>query len=223
MFKAKDLCSFPLLFMAGVGIVFATHPSYTVTPGIINNGGGVISSPGYSTNSSIGQLASGIFSSASYQVQADILAFPDTDGDLIPDNADNCQSVANADQVNTDSDTLGDACDPDDDNDGLSDTEEATLGTDPLLADTDGDGLDDGVDPNPLVFDANGDLAPYGAPDGIINAADLDIARQIMLGVITPTSGDIIRGDLYPAGAPDGVIDMSDLILLEQLVLSPAP
>lgn len=41
-------------------------------------------------------------------------------------------------------DGVGDACDTDDDNDGLSDTAEAGLGTDPLAADTDGDGADDG-------------------------------------------------------------------------------
>jgi hypothetical protein len=41
-------------------------------------------------------------------------------------------------------DGIGDACDDDDDNDGLTDATEATLGTNPLLADTDGDGYDDG-------------------------------------------------------------------------------
>ena len=51
----------------------------------------------------------------------DILS--DTDGDGRPDNVDN-----------------------DDDNDGLTDDEEAALGTDPLLGDTDGDGLQDGTE-----------------------------------------------------------------------------
>jgi hypothetical protein len=35
---------------------------------------------------------------------------------------DNCPGVANADQTNTDGDGLGNACDPDDDNDGIEDT-----------------------------------------------------------------------------------------------------
>ena len=43
----------------------------------------------------------------------------DEDPDL--DGLDNCPSVANADQVDRDGDSLGDACDPDDDNDGLLD------------------------------------------------------------------------------------------------------
>lgn len=37
---------------------------------------------------------------------------PDADGDGIPDSADNCPAVANADQADTDADGIGDACDP---------------------------------------------------------------------------------------------------------------
>jgi gliding motility-associated-like protein len=46
----------------------------------------------------------------------------------------------------TDGDGIKDNCDDDDDNDGLSDEEEALLGTDPLNPDTDGDGVMDGVE-----------------------------------------------------------------------------
>jgi hypothetical protein len=56
----------------------------------------------------------------------------DTDSDQIGDNADNCPVLANADQLNTDSDAEGDACDLDDDNDGFSDLEEIADGTNPL-------------------------------------------------------------------------------------------
>ena len=46
----------------------------------------------------------------------------DTDGDKIGDNADNCPAVANADQVNTDGlADGGNACDADDDEDGVAD------------------------------------------------------------------------------------------------------
>lgn len=51
----------------------------------------------------------------------------------------------------TDLDGLPDITDPDDDNDGLTDVEEATLGTNPLNPDTDGDGINDGEDSSPLI------------------------------------------------------------------------
>ena len=56
----------------------------------------------------------------------------DTDSDEVGDNADNCPDLANADQLNTDGDLEGDACDLDDDNDGFTDEEELADGTNPL-------------------------------------------------------------------------------------------
>lgn len=105
---------------------------------------------------------------------------PDGDGDGVPDNADNCPAIANADQANTDGDGEGNACDVDDDNDGQSDEDESTCGSDPLDAgtkaldtdndnspdcvdlDDDGDGERDAGDncplvPNPDQADADGD------------------------------------------------------------------
>ena len=46
----------------------------------------------------------------------------------------------------TDGDGRPDSVDTDDDNDGLTDLEEADLGTNPLLGDSDGDGLQDGTE-----------------------------------------------------------------------------
>tara|TARA_B110000114_G_scaffold155503_1_gene168843 strand:- start:307 stop:636 length:330 start_codon:yes stop_codon:yes gene_type:complete len=43
-----------------------------------------------------------------------------------------------------DGDGIGNSLDTDDDGDGLSDSEEPSYGTDPLLSDTDGDGYSDG-------------------------------------------------------------------------------
>ena len=55
----------------------------------------------------------------------------DQDLDGVGDNADNCPSLSNTDQLNTDGDTEGDACDSDDDNDGFSDDQEELDGTNP--------------------------------------------------------------------------------------------
>ncbi len=74
----------------------------------------------------------------------------DSDRDGVADKTDNCLATANTDQRNTDGDSQGDACDQDDDNDGVSDAEEVKRGTDPLKLDTDGDGIRDDVDPTPL-------------------------------------------------------------------------
>ena len=58
----------------------------------------------------------------------------DVDDDGVFDGVDNCPSAANADQADTDDDGLGNACDPDDDNDAYSDVVEGLAGSDPLDA-----------------------------------------------------------------------------------------
>ena len=68
-------------------------------------------------------------------------------------------------------------------------------------------------------FYADGDLAPLGAPDGLINSADYLVATRIALGLVTATELELSHGDLYPPGAPDGVINLQDLLLLQQQVL----
>ena len=111
---------------------------------------------------------------------ASVFEFSDPDADGVPGLMDNCPGVANADQLDTDGDTQGDACDTDDDDDGLSDAEEAALGTDPLLADTDGDGVNDNVDAFPLdpseSVDSDGDGVGDGGDNcpGVANAGQLD-------------------------------------------------
>ena len=71
----------------------------------------------------------------------------DRDDDGILDSSDNCPLIANADQLDTDSDGTGDACDTDDDGDGDNDGADNC----PLIAnadqlDTDSDGTGDACD-----------------------------------------------------------------------------
>jgi len=177
----------------------------------------------------------------------------DADQDLVNHDDDNCPVVANNNQLDTDLDLTGNACDLDDDNDGLTDIFELAIGTNELLIDTDSDGLDDlfevsfdgdaslytiGVDLNPLsndtdndgFFDADdplpivfnymdGDLAPLGSPDGVINIADYVIARRILEGDILPTDIQLSHGDLYPQALPDGEFTTSDVLILYQHLL----
>jgi len=101
----------------------------------------------------------------------------DSDGDGVPDDGDNCPLNSNPGQENNDGDPQGDVCDPDDDNDGILDVDDAcdnepedfdgfqdTDGCpDP---DNDGDGILDGDDacPNdPEDFDGFQD--DDGCPD----------------------------------------------------------
>ena len=68
----------------------------------------------------------------------DAPADQDTDGDGVPDNQDNCPTVANPDQHDEDHDGLGDKCDP-------------CPAFAPNGTDSDGDGVPDACDPNPAV------------------------------------------------------------------------
>ena len=85
----------------------------------------------------------------------------DTDGDGFLFAADNCPVNTTADQADLDVDGAGDACDADDDGDGLSDDLETAIGSDPRSTNTDGDGVPDGSDACPTL---PGTL-PDGCPD----------------------------------------------------------
>jgi len=154
----------------------------------------------------------------------------DTDGDGTPDITDNCISVSNPSQLNTDADlaaagarmgapvggvipplagdSLGDACDPDDDNDSMGYTggglyffrdeldAPAKIGTNPLLScPTQGP---PGTDPWPPDF--NGSAA--------INSGDLVLLAQAFNSV-GPGLPYRVRRDL----SSDNVINSSDLVI----------
>lgn len=76
----------------------------------------------------------------------------DGDFDGIADYRDNCPSIYNPDQQDTDGDGEGDVCDGDDDNDGVLDVNDnCVIDSNPDQLDTDGDGIGDVCDPSPGV------------------------------------------------------------------------
>ena len=121
----------------------------------------------------------------------------DTDLDLVNDDADNCPLVANTDQANVDMDNAGNACDFDDDNDGLADVNDPfPLNPNlPIRAlDLDGDGLIDSI------ADIDGD-GIIDSEDDNIDGDELDNALEALIGTNPrrPDSDNNGVGDLQSA------------------------
>jgi len=140
----------------------------------------------------------GGFSGDSGQLSFNVVGSPDADGDGVPDHRDNCPTVANPTQVNADRSGGGDACDPDDDNDGLTDVAEAARRTGRLDKDTDDDGLGDNTEvrttrTNPRRRDSDEDLLADGLERGITRP----IADPP--GPVTGTHTRLFRADRDPS------------------------
>jgi Thrombospondin type 3 repeat len=102
----------------------------------------------------------------------------DIDGDGVDDASDNCVDVANADQADTDGDTVGDDCDAtpngDNDQDGVDAASDNCVDVaNADQADADGDGAGDACDPTP-----NGDADEDGVDDGTDNCLGVANAGQ---------------------------------------------
>lgn len=168
-----------LLLGAGYSYAAMTSANFAIPSSGITSGGGGVASSGFAVQSAVGQgmpvgLTGGsgddyIVGSGFFYTTPD--ALDDRDEDTILSLFDNCPSIVNLDQRDTNNNGLGDACDSgsDSDEDGLSDAEEYALGTDPNNADSDGDGVND-LDDN-CRFVANADQLDANA-DGLGNACD---------------------------------------------------
>ena len=140
----------------------------------------------------------------------------DADMDGVGNICDNCPDVSNHSQADNDLDGLGNECDDDDDNDGLSDVFEVSIGTNPLSADTDGDGLTDyeevyfdglagytpGSDTNPLNSDTDG--------DGYSDTKEINSGSNPLDPGSVPVCAD---GDINR----DGKVDIADALLAQRI------
>lgn len=149
---------------------------------------------------------------------------PDADGDGVPDSVDNCPTDPNPLQENNDGDAPGDACDPDDDNDTLTDLDEINVyGTNPFLPDTDGDGFtdpveiaagSDPVDPGNIPGSASGDIDG----DDKVDVVDVLLGFRILSGDLEADTNQLLRGDVAPlvggVPAPDGQFNAADVSLI---------
>jgi hypothetical protein len=114
-------------------------------------------------------------------VSDDVVIGTDTDADGWANTVDNCPTLANPDQLNTDQalaaagagvpgDALGDSCDADDDNDQFSDAIESSAGTNPLdncvgTPGTGGDAWPADIN-NDTFVDVIGDISQVGGQFG---------------------------------------------------------
>ena len=136
----------------------------------------------------------------------------DTDGDGIEDATETANGT-DPNDVDTDDDGIVDGAG------GLVTIANYSLnGGTGTPVDTDGDGfvdgeLDFGNDPTVADF-ADGNIAPLGAPDMLVNAGDFVVAMRIVIGNLPVTQQALGHIDLNA----DGVINTGDLLLLMDLI-----
>ena len=114
---------------------------------------------------------------------------PDVDLDTVVNWLDNCPRDENADQADNDGDGMGDACDPDDDNDGYLDGADAC----PFTPEDDDDVDDDGCPETDLSIFVNKD-----------HEIDVNVSETTRFTVTTTAQNEEAASG-YGLYAPDGV------------------
>ena len=114
--------------------------------------------------------------------------------------------------IDTDGDGIPDITDTDDDGDGINDADEALIGTDPLLFDTDGDGNSDGVDDFDGDGISNDDESDETSPI-VTDTAPADGNPDITFAASLDTDGDGIPDTTDTDDDGDGINDADEALI----------
>ncbi len=120
-----------------------------------------------------------------------VFIYGDADGDVIRNNVDNCRDIANPGQNDLDGDGLGDACDDDDDGDGIPDNQDND--------DQDGDGVLD----TPITDQEQTELDPDDKNSGIGDVSP-ENTPQLIAQVVTVGRAGFLTQIRVPIACRDG-------------------
>ena len=156
-----------LVFTSGLAQAMgSSSPNYSIPWYVLDGGGGTSISTNYTVTGSTGQPSAvgDPATSTHYVLHGGFHTTPDSDGDTLKDFLDNCSTLPNTDQRDTDGDGYGNLCDGDLNNDGSTNTLDLNLYKQAHR-----------TSPGDANYDVDADFNG----DGTINTLDLNIYKGL--------------------------------------------